>query len=510
MKAQQLKNAILQLAIQGKLVPQDPTDEPASVLLDKIKKEKDRLIAEGKIKKSKKTTDNLPSVSQQDFPFEIPKSWVWVRLDFLGEIIGGGTPKTNEDDNWNKGSIPWITPADMKYISGKYISKGNRNITENGLRSSSTRLLSKNSIVYSSRAPIGYIAITETELCTNQGFKSIDLYNKEIVDYLYYSLIYFTPEIQSRASGTTFKEISGTAFGNTIIPLSPLNEQKRIVAKIEELLPYIEQYAEKEEKLTALHQQFPEQLKKSILQAAIQGKLTKQDPNDEPALVLIERIKAEKLRLIAEKKLKKPKVVSEIILRDNLPYEIINGEERCIADEVPFEIPENWCWVRLGEIGNWGAGATPNRHEPKYYENGTIPWLKTGDLNDGIITEIPEYITELAIEKTSVKLNPVGSVLIAMYGATIGKLGILNIEATTNQACCACIPYTGIYNKYLFYYLMSQKTELQKRSEGSGQPNISKEKIVNYLFPLPPLNEQKCIVEKIETLFSTLQNLSHN
>ncbi|WP_419844454.1 restriction endonuclease subunit S, partial [Actinobacillus pleuropneumoniae] len=183
---------------------------------------------------------------------------------------------------------------------------------------------------------------------------------------------------------------------------------------------------------------------------------------------------------------------------------------RCIADEVPFEIPENWCWVRLGEIGNWGAGATPNRHEPKYYENGTIPWLKTGDLNDGIITEIPEYITELAIEKTSVKLNPVGSVLIAMYGATIGKLGILNIEATTNQACCACIPYTGIYNKYLFYYLMSQKTELQKRSEGSGQPNISKEKIVNYLFPLPPLNEQKCIVEKIETLFSTLQNLSHN
>ncbi|WP_419852785.1 restriction endonuclease subunit S, partial [Actinobacillus pleuropneumoniae] len=239
-----------------------------------------------------KTTDNLPSVSQQDFPFEIPKSWVWVRLDFLGEIIGGGTPKTNEDDNWNKGSIPWITPADMKYISGKYISKGNRNITENGLRSSSTRLLSKNSIVYSSRAPIGYIAITETELCTNQGFKSIDLYNKEIVDYLYYSLIYFTPEIQSRASGTTFKEISGTAFGNTIIPLPPLNEQKRIVAKIEELLPYIEQYAEKEEKLTALHQQFPEQLKKSILQAAIQGKLTKQDPNDEPALVLIERIKA--------------------------------------------------------------------------------------------------------------------------------------------------------------------------------------------------------------------------
>ncbi|ACE62178.1 restriction endonuclease subunit S [Actinobacillus pleuropneumoniae] len=356
-------------------------------------------------------------------------------------------------------------------------------------------------------------------LCGNINFAEGKFYSTEHAvvvetfsntDTLWANYFLIQLNLNQYATATAQPGLAVNKINDVLIPLPPLNEQKRIVAKIEELLPYIEQYAEKEEKLTALHQQFPEQLKKSILQAAIQGKLTEQNPNDEPASALIERIKAEKLRLIAEKKLKKPKVISEIIMRDNLPYEIINGEERCIADEVPFEIPENWCWVRLGEIGNWGAGATPNRHEPKYYENGTIPWLKTGDLNDGIITEIPEYITELAIEKTSVKLNPVGSVLIAMYGATIGKLGILNIEATTNQACCACIPYTGIYNKYLFYYLMSQKTELQKRSEGSGQPNISKEKIVNYLFPLPPLNEQKCIVEKIETLFSTLQNLSHN
>ncbi|WGE90747.1 restriction endonuclease subunit S [Actinobacillus genomosp. 1] len=453
-----------------------------------------------------KTTDNLPSTELQDFPFEIPESW---EIEKLGNIIFNLGQKTPNERFFY---------IDVGLINNK-IHK--LNSLENILApdqapSRARKIVQKNSILYSTVRPyLQNICILEQDFqyepIASTAFAVMNVFTNFYHKYLFYYLLssVFTDFVNQEMVGVAYPAINDDKLYNLPIAIPPLNEQKRIVAKIEELLPYIEQYAEKEEKLTALHQQFPEQLKKSILQAAIQGKLTKQDPNDEPALVLIERIKAEKLRLIAEKKLKKPKVVSEIILRDNLPYEIINGEERCIADEVPFEIPENWCWVRLGEIGNWGAGATPNRHKPKYYENGTIPWLKTGDLNDGIITEIPEYITELAIEKTSVKLNPVGSVLIAMYGATIGKLGILNIEATTNQACCACIPYTGIYNKYLFYYLMSQKTELQKRSEGSGQPNISKEKIVNYLFPLPPLNEQKCIVEKIETLFSTLQNLSH-
>ncbi len=431
-----------------------------------------------------------------------------MRLDFLGEIIGGGTPKTNEDDNWNKGSIPWITPADMKYISGKYISKGNRNITENGLRSSSTRLLSKNSIVYSSRAPIGYIAITETELCTNQGFKSIDLYNKEIVDYLYYSLIYFTPEIQSRASGTTFKEISGTAFGNTIIPLPPLNEQKRIVAKIEELLPYIEQYAEKEEKLTALHQQFPEQLKKSILQAAIQGKLTKQDPNDEPALVLIERIKAEKLRLIAEKKLKKPKVVSEIILRDNLPYEIINGEERCIADEVPFEIPENWCWVRLGEIGETNIGLTyaPN----DVVLEGTIV-LRSGNIQNGKI-DVSSDVVRVNLNIPENKKCYKNDLLICARNGSknlVGKAAIVDKDGYSFGAFMAI--FRSPFYQYIYYYLSSPLFRNDFDGINTTTINqITQNNLNNRLIPLPPLNEQKRIVEKIEKLFSTLQNLERN
>ena len=245
-----------------------------------------------------------------------------------------------------------------------------------------------------------------------------------------------------------------------------------------------------------------EDLKNSILQLAMEGKLVPQDPNDEPASVLLERIREEKEKLIKEKKIRRNNKESFIFRKNGHFYEKIGkkGEPVCIDDEIPFDIPDNWGWCRLGFIGDWRAGSTPKRGESKYYNNGTIPWLKTGDLNNGYINEVPEFITEIALKETSVRLNPIGSVLIAMYGATIGKVGILNIEATTNQACCACLPFNGIYNKFLFYYLMSQNKNFNKMGEGGAQPNISRTKIINYLFPIPPLKEQKRIVEKIEEI----------
>ena len=251
-----------------------------------------------------------------------------------------------------------------------------------------------------------------------------------------------------------------------------------------------------------------QQLKNSILQMAVQGKLVPQDPNDEPASVLLERIRAEKEKLIKEKKIKKEKNPS-VIFRgaDNTPYEKIGDEVRSLADEVPFDIPDSWEWVRLGNIGDWGAGATPSRTHPEYY-GGNIPWLKTGDLTDSYIDAIPETITELALEKTSVRLNPAGSVLIAMYGATIGKLGILSIAATTNQACCACFPLGGLDNKYLFYFLMAQKPLFIKQGEGGAQPNISKEKIVSTLMPVPPLEEQRRIVVMLGRIFPIIDAYS--
>ena len=242
-------------------------------------------------------------------------------------------------------------------------------------------------------------------------------------------------------------------------------------------------------KMDDLHKRFPEDMKKSVLQYAIQGKLVEQRAEEGTGAELYKQMQAEKQRLIKEKKIKKEKTLVEIT-----------------DDEIPFDIPETWIWIRVGDVGSWGSGATPPRTNPAYY-GGSIPWLKTGDLNDGFIKEVPEFITELALEKTSVRLNPVGSVLMAMYGATIGKLGILEIPVTTNQACCACIPYAGMYNKYLFYYLMSMRQTYIGMAEGGAQPNISKEKIVNSILPLPPLEEQHRIVAKLEEILPLCERL---
>ncbi|AXI67239.1 restriction endonuclease subunit S [Streptococcus suis] len=254
----------------------------------------------------------------------------------------------------------------------------------------------------------------------------------------------------------------------------------------------------------------PEQLKASILQRAMEGKLVPQDPNDEPASELLKRIKDEKEKLISEGKVKRDKKETEFFCGDDgKPYEkLADGTVKKV--EVPYEIPESWEWVRLGNIGYWGSGATPSKSNLKYYEPQAVPWLLTGDLTDGYITHIPNKISELALEKTSVRLNPTGSVLIAMYGATIGKLGILTFPATTNQACCACNTLFHVEKLFLFYFLMSERKNFTARAEGGAQPNISKEKIINTLFPLPPLAEQKRIVTQIERALKQVEIYAEN
>lgn len=236
-------------------------------------------------------------------------------------------------------------------------------------------------------------------------------------------------------------------------------------------------------------------LRQKILDLAIHGKLVPQDPNDEPASVLLERIRAEKERLVKEGKIKRPKKMKAT--SDKPHYE-----------NVPFEVPNSWVWTTLGEIGNWQSGATPSRLRKDYY-GGNIPWLKTGDLNDGYISDIPEYITETALKETSVKLNPKDSVLIAMYGATIGKVGILSFPATTNQACCACTDYL-VKKMYLFYFLLANREKFIAMGGGGAQPNISKEKIVSTLIPLPPKQEQSRIVEGIEHWLSLVDCIEKN
>lgn len=210
------------------------------------------------------------------------------------------------------------------------------------------------------------------------------------------------------------------------------------------------------------------QLKNTILQEAIEGRLVPQAPNDEPASVLLDKIRKEKAKLVKEKKLKKSAL----------------KEDPFTDDDKLFAIPVTWAWCKLGWIGDWGAGATPAKGTPEFYTNGTIPWLRTGELNNGIVTDSEIKVTPYALQKCSLRECKVGDVLIAMYGATIGKVAIAGIELTTNQACCACTPYQ-VYNKYLLYYLMANKQRFIDLGEGGAQPNISREKNCCFSIPSP-------------------------
>lgn len=231
-----------------------------------------------------------------------------------------------------------------------------------------------------------------------------------------------------------------------------------------------------------------DELKKSILNYAICGKLSKREKSDSSVDDMICRINSKREELINKKIAK-------------------NDKYKKLDDGMKFDIPNTWRWIRVGEIGNWGSGSTPERGNMDYYKNGTISWLKTGELNDNFVFESEEKITKFALEKCSLKVNYPGDILIAMYGATIGKLGIVTIETTTNQACCGCTIYSDVNNKYLFYYLLGIRGKLISMGEGSGQPNISREKIINMPFPLPPIEEQQRIVDKIEELFSKLDEI---
>lgn len=232
-----------------------------------------------------------------------------------------------------------------------------------------------------------------------------------------------------------------------------------------------------------------ERLKDLVLQLAIQGKIVKQDPDDEPASLLLSKMEKERTRLIRDKKFKKTSVQLAVS-----------------SDEFFFPIPKSWIWTRLGEFGDWGAGATPNRKNPSYY-GGEMPWFKSGELNNRYINQSREKITDLALKECSLRLDQPGDVLIAMYGATIGKIAILEVEATTNQAVCACTCLTGIFNRYLFILLKAYRTIFTGKGAGGAQPNISKYKIVRTPAPLPPLEEQKRIVAKVDQLMALCDEL---
>ena len=470
--AQELREKILDLAMRGKLVKQDPNDEPASVLLKKIAQEKKQLIKEKKVKKTKP----LPEITDEEKPFNIPDSWEWVRLGDISEVILGQAPK---------GTTVHTQSVGVEFHQGKteftneIIGKSNKFTTQDN------KIVDQSYILMAVRAPVGDVNLLDRSIFIGRGLAGIKGYsiNKK---YLFYYLNTKKSYYNKLSTGSTFKAINGTIIQNTPIALPPLEEQSRIADKIAQLFTLLR----KVESSTKQYVELQQLLKNKVLDLAMQGKLVEQRDDEEPASVLLEKIRTEKAELIKEKKIKKTKPLPEIT-----------------DEEKPFDIPDSWEWVRLGDVANWAAGATPSRKKQEYYLDGTIPWLKTGDLNDAVINTTSEFITELGAQNSSVKLNKPGNILIAMYGATIGKLGIVGKKAlTTNQACLGGEPYIGVYNWYLFYYLLASRKSLIKLGAGGAQPNISKQKVENYIFSLPPLNEQKRIVVKVEELLSLISN----
>ena len=512
MTPEQLKASILQRAMEGKLVPQNPNDEPASELLKRIKAEKEKLISEGKIKRDKKETEIFRSddgkhyekfadgsTQEIDVPYDIPDTWEWVRFSTLVEIVRGGSPRPIKDYLTSEvDGINWIKIGDTEK-GEKYINNVKEKIKKSGLNK--TRFVKKGTFLLTNSMSFGRPYILNVDGAIHDGWLAISNYENSLNrDYLFYILssnvVY--SQFLSLISGAVVKNLNSDKVASILIPLPPLAEQQRIIEAIESALEKVDEYGESYNRLEQLDKEFPDKLKKSILQYAMQGKLVEQDPNDESVEVLLEKIRAEKQKLFEEGKIKKKDLDISIVSQ---------GDDNSYYEEVPYKIPENWEWVKLGSIGIWNSGATPPKANCSYYSSATIPWLLTGDLTDSYITNIPNKISELALKETSVKVNPTGSILIAMYGATVGKLGILTFPATTNQACCACSKLFQIEKLYLFYFLMAERNNFKFRAEGGAQPNISKNKIINTFIPLPPLSEQTRIVDKIEESFAIIDAL---
>ena len=457
------------------------------------------------------SSDKLP-YTQDDFPFEIPESWVWVRLEDVCEAISDIDHKMPREFN-GKDGIPYISPKDFLGDEGIDFDKSKKISHDDYLELSKKFEPKMGDIIFPRYGTIGKIRVIEKDikLLVSYSCACIRIMQPTILAYVKaYLLSSLTKsEINKYINKTTQPNVGLKSIQQFIFPLPPLNEQKRIVAKLEEILPFIDEYDKKEQKLTALHQQFPEQLKKSILQSAIQGKLVEQDPNDEPASELVKRIQAEKERLISEKKIKKPKVKSEIVVRDNLPFEIVNGVERCIADEVPFEIPESWVWVRFENFVNFKLGKTPARSEDKYWNNPKHHWVSISDMNDGgIINNTKEKVSELAKIECFSDLSPKNTLLMS-FKLSIGKVSITNIEAFHNEAIISIFPYVNtnyISRNYLFHILNEMTYYIPKTTAIKGN-TLNSALLSSMLIPLPPLNEQKRIVEKIEELFSCIEYL---
>ena len=513
MTAQQLENSILQMAVQGKLVSQDPNDEPASVLLERIRKEKEQLIKDGKIKKNKKESyifrgaDNLHyeqigkevKCIEDELPFEIPNDWEYARL---GTLLLKLTDGTHSTPKYIESGIPFVSVKDIssRYLDltdTKYISIEEHNELYKRCDPQ------KGDILLSKVGTTGIPVLVDTDNIFSL-FVSVALLKFNHADINPFFLIYLlsSPLVQNQCKentkGVGNKNWVMRDIANTLVVIPPYDEQQRIVDKINELEPLIDKYKLIEEKLYKLNSSIKEQLKKSILQYAIEGNLVQQDPNDEPAFVLLERIREEKNKLVAEGKIKKDKNESIIYRRDNSYYEKFDKCERCINDQIPFEIPNSWCWERLSSFCIINMGSSPkgnsiNSDEKGGYEfhQGKSFFSSKHLLKSNVYTNQPT------------KLCPSSSVLLSVR-APVGKVNIVDRTICIGRGLASIKPFIDFEIELLYYFLTTLEPYFIDHSTGSTFKAITSNIVKECLLPVPPKNEQNKLLVAIKKIFSLL------
>ena len=500
MTGQQLKNSILQMAVQGKLVPQDPNDEPASVLLERIRAEKEQLIKEGKIKKEKNPSvifrgaDNLPYEKvgknepvciADEVPFDIPESWEWVRL---GEIFQHNTGKALNSSNKSGVLLEYITTSNLYWDRFELENLRSMYFTENEIEKCQ---VSKGDLLICEGGDIGRAAIwlKDYKICIQNHIHRLRSYVPLCTRFYYYVFFLYKYAGWIGGKGIGIQGLSSNALHSLLVPVPPIAEQERIVKRLEIIKPLSDKYSEASEQIQELNNLFPEHLKKSILQYAVQGKLVPQDPADEPASVLLERIRTEKEKLIKAGKIKRDKHESVIFRRDNSYYEKVDGIERCIDDELPFEIPESWEWARIKSCMDVRDGT---HDTPKYVEHG-IPLITSKNLSNGYLDfSTAKFISiedHLSIKQRS-KVDD-GDILFAMIGSIGNPVLYRGSQefSIKNMALFKKIS-DEIIMDYVYIFLRYAQTYMKKDATGGVQAFVSLNYLRNYLIPVPPQNEQ--------------------
>ena len=512
MTGQQLKNSILQMAVQGKLVPQDPNDEPASVLLERIRAEKEQLIKEGKIKKEKNPSvifrgaDNLPYEKvgknepvciADEVPFDIPESWEWVTLKQIAVTALGKTL----DKSKNIGEYrPYLCSINV-YWTGIDLSTVKQARFEDS--ELSKYQLNKGDLLICEGGDVGRSAVwdRDEEMYYQNALHRVRFYGN--IEPRFFQLLMESYKgakiLDNYSKGMTIKHLVQNSLNSIYFPLPPLAEQRRIVEKIKQLTPYLKKYGSVETTLSNLNLAFPDDLKKSILQYAVQGKLVPQDPADEPASVLLEHIRAEKEQLIKAGKIKRDKHESVIFRRDNSYYEKVDGIERCIDDELPFEIPESWEWVRFFSV----VEIATNLVSPERY----FDYMHIAPDNIEKLTGTLLDCRTVAQDKVSSPnhLFFKGQILYSKIRPLLRKAVIAPFDGL-----CSADMYplkTSINKEYLLRYILSDLFNAQLATAMSSRvkmPKINKVELSKVLIPVPPIQEQNRIVNKIKELYMAL------